>query len=234
MSGDGFQNTGDSRATVVAQTVAARAFARSEGLRRKAINAGDVADFVDWQIKNFGRAEILSSREDLWTALLDRVSRLPGPLSVLEFGVAHGYATNWWLTHLARTDITWHGFDRFTGLPRAWRGHSEGAFDNGGAPPAIDDSRVRWHVGDVEDTIAKVDIDVLAQGSRLVLFDLDLYEPTLAAWRRLAPILRPGDVLYFDEAIDADERRVLDEEVLAGGSYDYVGASSLGLGLVRV
>lgn len=232
MSGDVIQNTGDSAATVAAQTLAARAFAKSAALRRKAINAGDVADFVDWQIETFGRTNIFGSREQLWEALLPRVQSAASPLHCLEFGVAHGYASQWWLGQLTRTDLRWHGFDRFTGLPRSWRRHDEGAFDAGGTPPAIDDARATWHIGDVEDTVLELDLDEVATGSRLILFDLDLYEPTLVAWNVLGPLLKPGDVLYFDEAIDDDERRILNEELLPNGTFEYVGASSLGLGLV--
>ncbi|UUY04102.1 hypothetical protein LRS13_00815 [Svornostia abyssi] len=78
----------------------------------------------------------------------------------------------------------------------------------------------------------ELDLDEVATGSRLILFDLDLYEPTLVAWNVLGPLLKPGDVLYFDEAIDDDERRILNEELLPSGKFEYVGASSLGLGLV--
>ena len=86
-------------------------------------------------------------------------------------------------------------------------------------------------MGDVEDTLSDVDLGAAADAQWLVLFDLDLYEPTAEAWRVLSPMLKRGDLLYFDEAIDADERRVLNEMVLPSGRYSPIGATSLALGL---
>jgi hypothetical protein len=196
------------------------------------MNAGEIADFVDWQLRVFGYCPtFVGRREKLWERLAQRLD--PNlPLIGLEFGVAHGYATNWWLSRLGGRDVVWHGFDRFTGLPRAWREHRQGAFDAGGKPPAIDDERVRWHVGDVEDTLAAVDLAAARDAQWLVLFDLDIYEPTAFAWEVISAHLRPGDVIYLDEAGVEDERRVLDEMILPSIGCEPVGATPLGLGLV--
>lgn len=40
-----------------------------------------------------------------------------------------------------------------------------------------------------------------------------MYEPTKFAWSYLLPYLHPGDLVYFDEAHDCDERRVITENV---------------------
>jgi hypothetical protein len=218
------------RVAVAVQATATWAFARSSVLRRKAMFAGEVADFVGWQADRFGRARTFRSREHLWSELRERMS--PGrPWHVLEFGVAEGYATRWWLERLTAEDVTWDGFDRFTGLPRAWRRLPAGAFDAGGRPPSIDDPRITWHIGDVSEKLRSLDAARFGEGGRLVLFDLDLYEPTVAAWRFVQPLLRAGDLLYFDEAMDGDERRVLDELVLPAGAYDYVGGTGWALAL---
>lgn len=194
-------------------------------------NAGDVADFVDWQLDRFGTSRIYSKRERLWEGLIRRLDSSE-PLTVLEFGVAWGYSTQWWLERLEDPDLVWHGFDRFTGLPRAWRELTAGAFDAGGKPPQIRDSRLRWHVGDVEEKLHEIPTNDLERTRRLVLFDLDIYEPTAVAWAYIAPWLRAGDLLYFDEAMDKDERRVLDELVLPTGAVEYIGASATALALV--
>lgn len=219
------------RITTLIQAVCARRFASSSVLRRKLKNAGDVADFVDWQIERFGSPHIYTRREDLWDTLVKRLQPSE-QLTVLEFGVAWGYTTQWWLDRLMGPDVVWHGFDRFTGLPRAWRGLQAGAFDASGQPPTISDPRVRWHVGDVEQTLLHLSGNDLRGPRRLVLFDLDIYEPTLAAWSYVAPWLRPGDLLYFDEAMDDDERRVINELVLPSGAVAYVGATATALALV--
>ena len=213
------------------QALCARLFASSSTIRRKMKNAGDVADFVDWQVQRFGSARIFAKREDLWESLLRRVEPTEA-VTVLEFGVAWGYATHWWLERTGNPALIWHGFDRFTGLPRAWRGLPEGAFDADGQPPRISDERVRWHIGDVEKTLTELPDADLARSRRVVLFDLDIYEPTVAAWTHVAPWLRAGDLLYFDEAMDEDERRVLDELVLPTGAVQYLGATASALALL--
>jgi hypothetical protein len=226
-----FPDAGPSAVTVTLQAAAARLFRASSMLRTKTINAGQVADFIDWQQRVFGcRPTVLGRREDLWERLAQRLD--PNrPVVALEFGVAWGYATNWWLNRLGGRDVVWHGFDRFTGLPRAWREHDQGAFDAGGNPPAIDDERVRWHVGDVQDTLGAVDLVAARDAQWVLLFDLDIYEPTAFAWEVLRPHLRSGDIMYFDEAMDHDERRVLNEMVLPSIGCEPVGTTALGLGL---
>jgi hypothetical protein len=222
---------GPSAMTLQLQALFARAFASSSMLRRKMKNAGDVADFVDWQLDRFGTSHIYSRREDLWEGLMRRLDSSE-PLTVLEFGVAWGYSTQWWLARLEDPNVVWHGFDRFTGLPRPWRGLRAGAFDAEGKPPEISDARLRWHVGDVEERLPELPTSDLERARRLVLFDLDIYEPTAVAWSYLAPWLRAGDLLYFDEAMDDDERKVLDELVLPTGAVEYIGATASALALV--
>jgi hypothetical protein len=226
-----FPDAAPSAATLKMQAAAARLFQASATLRSKAINAGQIADYLDWQQTLWdGRPNILGRREELWELMAQRLD--PGrPLVALEFGVAWGYATDWWVRRLAGRELTWHGFDRFTGLPRSWREHDAGAFDAGGKPPAIQDHRVEWHVGDVEDTLGSVDLAGARDAQWLILFDLDIYEPTAFAWNAVAPHLRSGDLLYLDEAMDSDERRVLDEMILPTIGCEPVGTTSLALGL---
>jgi hypothetical protein len=99
---------------------------------------------------------------------------------------------NWWLCRLDGRDVVWLGFDRFTGLPRAWREHGQGALDAGGKPPAIEDKRVHWHIGDVQYTLDVVTSIVARHTQWLLLFDRDIYEPTAFAWELLSPHLRPA------------------------------------------
>ena len=229
-----FENASSPRAVTYAQGAFSHLFRLSSRLRTKAVNAGHIADYMDWQSRTFAtRPRFSSERERLWAWMAERTD--PGrPLVVLEFGVAWGYATDWWLRHLdepTRRDLEWHGFDRFTGLPRAWRDQAAGTYDAGGHPPPIDDPRVHWHQGDVEDTFAAVDLAALRHAPWLILFDLDLYEPTSFAWQRLLPFIQAGDLVYFDEAMDADERRVIDELVLPAVSTRVIGTTALALGL---
>jgi hypothetical protein len=214
------------------RTMTLHVFKASATLRTLSIYAVEVADFINWQQGVFGnQPKVFGHREKLWERLAGRLD--PNrPLVVLEFGVAYGYATNWWLRRLAGRDVVWHGFDRFTGLPRAWRRYEEGTCDAGGKPPAIDDERLRWHVGDVEDTLGAVDLAAARDAQWLVLFDLDIYEPTAFAWDVIGPHLLPGDVIYLDEAGAEDERRVLDEAILPSIGCEPIGSTPVALGLV--
>jgi hypothetical protein len=219
-----------SRWTVwVPQYLATQLFRISSIVRSKAANAGEIADFTSWISDTFGHARLLSTREQLWQLLAQRVGNRP--VHGIEFGVAHGYSTYWWLRRLPGGTVSWDGFDRFTGLPRAWRGLDEGAFDAGGQPPAIEDHRVTWHVGNVEDTLAELVLDRSDPPQLIILFDLDIFEPSLAAWEHVRHALRPGDLLYFDEAFDQDERRLLTEYVLHSGSFTCVGWTPTALAL---
>jgi hypothetical protein len=223
------RNTGDSKAVLFPQYMSVGLFRLSERLRRKVANAGEIADYVSWLSEVFGKTRSLATREKLWELLAQRVTARK--VHGMEFGVAFGYGTNWWLERLPGDGLQWDGFDRFTGLPRAWRGLESGAFDAGGQPPSIADDRVTWHAGDVEDHLKDLILDRSEPQQLVILFDLDIFEPSLAAWQHLRGSLRTGDLLYFDEAFDADERRLLNEHVVPAGRYECVGATPTALGL---
>lgn len=175
---------------------------------------GQSANYIQWMMDTFGRRpDMVLTREEVWTKVLAGVAK-DRPVVAWEFGVAWGYSSDWWLKRLTNPQLRWHGFDRFTGLPRAWRTYKAGDLDAGGKPPAIDDTRVEWHVGDVEDTLPRIDIQRDPNAQWLIMFDLDIYEPTSFAWKHLKQHLRPGDLIYFDEAFDEDERRVLNESII--------------------
>jgi len=223
------RNTGPSKAVWIPQFVSVGLFRLSGRLRQKVVNTGEVADYVSWLSRIFGKTRFFGTREKLWESMAQRVTGRA--VRGMEFGVAFGYGTDWWLKRLPGEGIRWDGFDRFTGLPRAWRGLDAGAFDAGGQPPAIDDRRVTWHVGDVEDRLTDLALDPNEHQQLVILFDLDIFEPSLAAWEHLKGSLRAGDLLYFDEAVDADERRLLNEYVLPAGDFECVGATPTALGL---
>ncbi len=209
--------------------LAGRVFQSSGAIRRRVANAGDVADYTEWLDVHFGTNRLVRRREQVWDRMIEGLDGRP--VVVFEFGVAWGYATDYWLHALPKADLTWHGFDRFTGLPRAWRGSTAGAFTAGGEPPRIDDARIQWHIGDVEQAVAEIPLDAIRDAQVVILFDLDIYEPSKVAWDRLLPVVTPGDLLYFDEAFDADERRLLDESVLPAGDYSFIGATPIALAL---
>ncbi len=223
------QNTGPGKSVWVPQYVAVQLFRLSSRLRQKVVNTGEIADYVSWLSEVFEKPRFLATREKLWELMAQRVSQRQ--IRGIEFGVAFGYGSGWWLRKLQSGAVRWDGFDRFTGLPRAWRGLDAGAFDAGGRPPVFDDERVTWHVGEVEDRLKDLIIDRAEPQQLVILFDLDIFEPSLAAWEHLRDSLREGDLLYFDEAFDADERRLLNDHILPVGQYQCVGATPTALGL---
>ena len=187
-------------------------------LEEKIILLGELLGYQQWVGDLPGSSRPLGSRELVWR-------QIPGLLQdgetirVLEFGVAWGYMTNWWFSEQSDQIRRWDGYDRFTGLPRSWRDLDQGAFDAGGSPPPTTDPRLTWHIGDIEDTLeASLTADRLAESERvLYVFDLDLFEPSLHCWQVIQPLLKSGDLLYFDEAFDGDERKLLEQHVLASG-----------------
>lgn len=211
---------------VTRRDILARLLLRSGRLRARAANAGEIANYLGWCLDHFGRNGYAPRRVRLWERI---AAEFGSPVRGVEFGVALGYASAWWLDHLP-SGSTWDGFDRFTGLPRAWRFLPAGEFDAGGNPPPIVDPCVTWHVGDIDATIGELS---LVRDGRpwLVIFDFDIYEPSKVAWDHIASALRPGDVLYFDEAFDRDERHLLDHYILPAISCEAVGWTPVALAL---
>ena len=146
---------------------------------------------------------------------------------VLEFGVYEGYTTKWWLRHASTSFSSWIGFDLFTGLPQEWRELPVGTFNTSGPPP-IEDPRVRFVVGDVKQTVQDTQI---GNHPKLIFFDLDLFEPSLACWRFVRQHLRPNDLLIFDEAFDKGERSIIQEHVLCDFEVEAIAHTCMALAI---
>jgi len=187
---------------------------------RKIKIMGEVEGYLRWLNLKFSTTKLVRRRETLWNFMIKNMSS--GRWVVYEFGVAWGYTTQYFLSKNIQTIERWHGFDRFTGLPRAWRDVGKGEFDAGGRTPNIEDSRIEWHVGNVEDTFSGLEIE---KCSKCIIFDLDIYEPTLFAWKRFSENLLPGDLIYFDEAYDSDERKILEEEIIPNAELELIGST---------
>jgi hypothetical protein len=192
-------------------------------LRTRITVAGSVAEYIS-QLSTFGKLRIFSKRENLWGYILKEFKLEREHNIYYEFGVAWGYLTSWWTQKLKNEDLEWHGFDRFTGLPRKWEELPEGAFSADGATPELSDRRITWHVGDVENTIQKVaETSPSSFHRRIIFFDLDIYEPSKVAYEHLKLYIRKGDILYFDEARMADEWKLISEQVINDFSFKVIG-----------
>lgn len=143
----------------------------------------------------------------------------------VELGVFLGTS----LTSIASAypDRTVFGFDSFLGLPEHWsRGDTEqfaaGAFSIGGAVPLLPHDNVILVPGWFNTTLPWFAASLGSAGIRIALLhvDCDLYSSTRLALEVLAPMLRRGTVVVFDELVNYPgyhnhELRAL-FEVLAG------------------
>jgi hypothetical protein len=149
---------------------------------------------VDYIVAEMGDASIF---EDRWALLRHAVREAPPDGLMIECGVADGAS----LRHTARDSVRrFHGFDSFEGLPEAWAGTFEqkGKFGRGGTLPEVP-SNVALHKGWFEQTLPAF---LAAHPDDSVAFlhvDCDIYSSTVTVLRVLAPRLKAGAVLVFDE-----------------------------------
>lgn len=166
-------------------------------------------------------------RSWLWETVLQKEGLDSLPIRYLEFGVYRGESLSWWLKRLSHPDARFTGFDTFTGLPERWR-RSEplGAFNAYGKLPDIKDPRCSFEVGLFQDTLpAYIEQNDLS-GRLIIQLDADLYTSTLFVLTRLAPYLKSGDILFFDEfSCPLDEFRAFHEFVRSFRvKYEFFGA----------
>lgn len=137
------------------------------------------------------------------------------PISYLEFGVYHGESLKFWLHNIISPASKFTGFDTFTGLPERWRPtEPAGHFNADGCVPNVNDDRCSFEVGLFQDTLPKF-VARADLSSRLVInLDADMYTSTLFVLTTLAPYLKRGDLIFFDEfSCPLDEFRAFDEFV---------------------
>jgi len=115
-----------------------------------------------------------------------------------EFGVAKGDS----LKFLAksRPEVTWHGFDTFTGLPESgsptrWL---KGSFDCGGKIPELGVDNVEYHVGLFDHTLLPFLKNFTGPISFLHI-DSDLYKSASTILNWCSPRIVPGTIIAFDE-----------------------------------
>jgi O-methyltransferase len=120
------------------------------------------------------------------------------PIDYLEFGVASGLSFNWWLQHNAHPDSRFYGFDTFEGLPEDWHFFKKG--DMRAELPEVDDNRAKFVKGLFQDTLLNfLKSHPRGVGKMVIHMDADLYSSTLFSLTTLAPYLKPGDIIFFDE-----------------------------------
>lgn len=121
------------------------------------------------------------------------------PLNYLEFGVAQGASFRWMMEQNNNPGSRFYGFDTFTGLPEDWGPFKKGYFDNSSEPPKISDSRGSFYQGLFQQTLPSFLENLDETRKNVIMLDADLYSATLYVLTRLAPFLKKGDIIFFDE-----------------------------------
>lgn len=129
------------------------------------------------------------------------MEKLDGPINYLEFGVAAGASFQWWLKKNNHQDSQFHGFDTFSGLPEDWGPYKKGAFGTGNQVPVISDARGKFHTGLFQQTLPAFLKTFQSAGKNVIMMDADLFSATLYVLSSLAPFLKKGDVIFFDEFV---------------------------------
>jgi O-methyltransferase len=169
-------------------------------LNRFALRLVYLARFTAWCDKH--PCPRFQNRYEMYEYLLGSKD-LETAIDYLEFGVCTGTTIAWWIGKNRHPDSRFIGFDAFLGLPEDWQSkYPKGHFSTGGKPPQISDSRCSFQVGWFQDTLPEFVKDFSSGKPMVVHLDADLYSSTLLALVMMAPKLKTGDILIFDEFAD--------------------------------
>lgn len=207
---------------------------KSRFFRRMLTDFGDLVGYINWCEKFFPAASFLGTRKKLFRHIFKMYD---SDISlVIELGVARGALTKWALKEFATQRMMWFGFDTFTGLPSDWIRNGEvylkgGTFSTKGIAPMIQDERLKFLIGDVTTTCSQIPEIMNSQntGRSVVIFDLDLFQPSQVVWKEIARFLKAGDLLYFDQAFDVEgDRRLIENFVMKEKNLKMLGRSVIG------
>lgn len=150
--------------------------------------------FNDFPLRKFD----YSRRENLYQFLLENEVKNKD-IQYLEFGVCGGNSFKWWVEHHQNANSSFHGFDTFEGLPEDWGPFKKGDMATNALPPDIKDSRVQFYKGMFQQTFPDFTKDISTTKKKIIHLDADLYSSTLYILTSIAPFLRKGDIILFDE-----------------------------------
>ena len=139
-----------------------------------------------------------NKRFDLYNFIIEKEG-LDSAINYLEFGVASGASFEWWMTKNVHPDANFFGFDTFTGLPEDFGPFKKGAFSNGTTLPVIKDERGIFYQGLFQQTLPGFLKVFDNKKKTVILLDADLFSATLFTLSSIAPFLKPGDIILFDE-----------------------------------
>jgi hypothetical protein len=186
---------------------------------------GEICRFYIWQRDQFKTVPIYLSKKKFYSAITQELIDDPKPTDFYEFGVAHGYATNYFINnHKFETQILheYNAYDTFEGLNKPFREFPEGSFTNKGLVPAIFNKKLNWYIGLVEKNFTGF---THVNCRKVIFFDLDLHEPTLFVMEKILKSLLPGDFIYFDEGFDLNEFSIIEDYVMKKFKVRLVGTN---------
>lgn len=117
----------------------------------------------------------------------------------LEFGVCGGFSFEWWLKNALNKHSRFYGFDTFEGLPESWGTFKKG--DMSADIPETNDERAVFIKGLFQDSLPMfLNKNSFELKKKLIIhLDADLFSSTLYTLTSIAPYLKKGDILIFDE-----------------------------------
>lgn len=188
----------------------------------------EVIEYRVWLKKTFKTIKIYRHKNLLLDEIL-AICNTTKKVTYFEFGVAFGETTNYFVSR-TKIPFQYHGFDTFEGLPKAWRKLPAGAISTNGQIPNIAGENISFHKGLIKETIKEVDF--ISSSMKCFMFDFDLYEPTLFAFKYVFSEIKIGDIVYFDEAFDSDERVIVDNYFLDLFEYSVLGATPFAIAFI--
>jgi Methyltransferase domain len=175
--------------------------------------------------EHLSKAESFKSRQDLHRWAIMQIPDRSGLF--LEFGVRKGDSINRLAGMLP--EVRLYGFDSFFGLPEAWGAMGKaGVMSVEGRVPPVRPN-VTIVKGLFDDTLPGFLAEHPEKHVSFLHIDCDLYSSTRTVLRHLAPRLRPGTVIIFDELYnypgwEQDEYKAFMEYVAENNiAFDYIG-----------
>lgn len=138
-------------------------------------------------------------RYQLYKWVINRENFAAEPINYIEFGVAAGHSFRFFMQENSNPQSRFYGFDTFTGLPEDWGPFKKGSFSNNNQIPAINDERGKFFQGLFQQTIHQFLPELDNTRRNVIMMDADIYSATLFALTSLAPYLKKGDLIFFDE-----------------------------------
>lgn len=161
--------------------------------RKKQDTKGTFNDFYA-PIRNYNK------RIKLYEYIIEKYSLKTESIYFMEFGVCSGNSFVWWLNANNNPNSKFAGFDTFEGLPENW-GMMFNKGDMKSDIPTLDDKRATFVKGLFQDTLVQYtrDNDINQCQRKVIHLDADLFTATLFSLTTLAPYLKKGDIIMFDE-----------------------------------